>query len=281
MPRPSIRLFRYPPRLSRRARRSRWITMLVALVVVINFFWPFYIIYKPPSLLIQYFQTRWPDVLFHADVKEKVIALTIDDAPSYYTDQILELLKENDAKATFFVIGGQVAGREAPLQKLVEAGMELGNHAMHDEASRSLSDTELQMQMQQVESMIDKAYLDANLAKPARYFRPGSGFFSGHMRKLMKEMGYRLVLGDIYPHDPQISYWRINARHILSMLKPGGIVICHDRRSWTVPMLAKVLPEMKKRGYTITTVSGLLEQAEKEKNQDLPFAAETVLQAKS
>ncbi|KAK7190814.1 hypothetical protein DPSP01_007916 [Paraphaeosphaeria sporulosa] len=266
MPRPSIRLFRYPTGLSRRARRSRLLTMLIALLTLLTFVTPFYIIYKPPSFLIHYFQTRWPDVLFHADnVKEKVIALTIDDAPSYYTNQILEILKENDAKATFFVIGGQVDGREGELTKLVEAGMELGNHAMHDEASRSLTDEELKAQIKDVESMIANAYAQSSVSgEPARYFRPGSGFFSARMRALVKDLGYRLVLGDIYPHDPQIPYWRVNAKHILSMLKPGGIIICHDRRSWTVPMLRKVVPEMKRRGWRITTVSDLLEQAESE-----------------
>lgn len=238
--------------------------MLIAIVVFISFITPFYIIYKPPSLLIRYFQSKWPDVLFHANVKEKVIALTIDDAPSYYTSQILDILKENHAKATFFVIGGQVSGREEVLKELVAAGMELGNHAMHDEASRSLPTSELEAQLQEVEAIIDGAYSDWNVDKPARYFRPGSGFFSERMRKLAKQMGYRLVLGDIYPHDPQIPYWRVNARHILSMLKPGGIIICHDRRSWTVPMLRKVVPEMKRRGWKITTVSELLEHEVKE-----------------
>lgn len=265
MPRPSIRLFRYPTKLSRRARRSRLVTMLIALLTILAFVTPFYVIYKPPSLLIRYFQTRWPDVLFHADIKEKVIALTIDDTPSYYTNQILEILQENDAKATFFVIGGQVSGREESLSKLVEAGMELGNHAMHDEASRSLSDAELKGQMQAVEGIIHDAYSRAKAEKPSRYFRPGSGFFSERMRALVKDLGYQLVLGDIYPHDPQIPYWRVNAKHILSMLKPGGIIICHDRRSWTVPMLRKVVPEMKRRGWKITTVSGLLAQVEKER----------------
>jgi peptidoglycan/xylan/chitin deacetylase (PgdA/CDA1 family) len=220
-------------------------TMLIALLTILTFITPFYIIYKPPSLLIRYFQYRWPDVLFHADVKEKVIALTIDDAPSFYTAQILDILKENDAKATFFVIGGQVAGREGELRDLVEAGMELGNHAMHDEASRALTNAQLEEQIKDVERMIDDAYSSGNVnGEPARYFRPGSGFFSTRMREMARELGYRLVL---------------------SMLKPGGIIICHDRRSWTVPMLRKVVPEMKRRGWRITTVSGLLEQAEKER----------------
>jgi peptidoglycan/xylan/chitin deacetylase (PgdA/CDA1 family) len=44
------------------------------------------------------------------------------------------------------------------------------------------------------------------------------------------------------------------------MLQPGGIIICHDRRSWTVPMLQKVLPEMRRRGYHVVTVTELLKE---------------------
>lgn len=265
MPRPSIRLFRFPTGVSRKTRRARLITMFIAFLVLVTFITPFYIIYKPPSLLIRYFQYRWPDVLFHVDIKEKVMALTIDDAPSHYTSEILQILKENDAKATFFVIGGQAKGREDALKQIVQEGMELGNHAMHDAPSRALPPSDLAAEIQAVEAMIDEVYTSTNTPKPPRYFRPGSGFFSDKMRKLLTEMSYRLVLGDIYPHDPQIPYWRVNAKHVLSMIKPGGIIICHDRRSWTVPMLSKVIPELKTKGWRITTVSGLLEQADREK----------------
>jgi len=239
--------------------------MFLAFCVLVTFVAPFYIIYKPPSLLMQYFQDQWPDVLFHVSTQEKVVALTIDDAPSWYTSQVLEILKEHNAQATFFVIGGQVNGREEMLGELARSGMELGNHAMHDEASRGLSDEELAAQMHAVDALIGEAYASAGIVRPsARYFRPGSGFFSARMRMLVATLHYRLVLGDIYPHDSQIPYWRVNARHVLSMLKPGGIIICHDRRSWTVPMLKKVVPEIKKKGYRIVTVSRLLQEGRKE-----------------
>lgn len=171
----------------------------------------------------------------------------------------MEVLNSNNASATFFVIGSQVFGREAVLTKLVQNGHELGNHAMHDEPSRSLSDAELSKQVAAVQSRIATAYEMANATQPRdRYFRPGSGFFSARMRETMKQMGYRIVLGSIYPHDPQIPYWSINARHILSMVRPGGIIICHDRRPWTVPMLSRVLPELRSRGYRVVTLSELL-----------------------
>lgn len=254
------RLFRVPPKLQRRARRSRFATMLILLAVICLFITPFYWIYKPPNFLISYFQRRWPDVLFQVSTKSKVVALTIDDVPSEYTDEIMKVLLENDAKATFFVIGSQAPGREDILKRLILNGNELGNHAMHDEPSRSLSDSTLIAEMQTVDKIIHDTYSAASISLPPKYFRPGSAFFSERMRKIVSSLGYRIVLGGIYPHDPQIPYWSINARHILSMVRPGGIIICHDRRSWTLPMLKRVLPELKRRGYHVVTVTNLLNE---------------------
>lgn len=222
---------------------------------------PLYVIYKPPTFRVQYFQRRWPDVLWRISTSTKVIALTIDDGPSEYTNEIMQILHTNGATATFFIIGSQVAGHEATLQDLIRNGNELGNHAMHDEPSRTLSDTTLVDQIQSVEEMIHKAYAAVDTKSPPKYFRPGSGFFSERMRKMLGRLGYRLVLGSIYPHDPQIPFWRINASHILSMLRPGGIIICHDRRSWTAPMLRKLLPEIWRNGYQVVTVTELLKGA--------------------
>ena len=259
MYRPTCRLFRLPSKLQRRARRSRLFAIFILITAIFTFISPFYCIYKPPNALIRYFQARWPDVLWHVPTTEKVIALTIDDAPSEFTGEILEVLRENEARATFFVIGGQVAGREEVLKSIAKSGMELGNHAMHDEPSRSLSPTQLEDEIREVESSINGTYAALELPRPPKYFRPGSGFFSTRMRAQIKELGYQMVLGSIYPHDPQIPNSKVNSKHILSMARPGGIIICHDRRSWTVPMLRNVLPELRKMGYTVTTVTGLLE----------------------
>ncbi|CAO1596207.1 hypothetical protein XANCAGTX0491_000059 [Xanthoria calcicola] len=256
-------LFRLPFKLHRRARRSRLLTMSLLILIPLLLILPFYTIYKPPRLLIRYFQHRWPDILWHVPIpsSRKIIALTIDDAPSEYTAEIMKILAAHGATATFFVIGSQVAGREGVLRDLVRQGHELGNHAMYDEASNSLTDEALISQITSVEKMIDEIYTSVGLDPPPRYFRPGSGFFHDRMRRVVQRLGYRLVLGSIYPHDPQIPYWRVNARHILSMLRSGGIVICHDRRKWTAPMLRKVLPELTRRGYRVVSVSLLLVEA--------------------
>ena len=235
---------------------TTFVMMTVLSILLIPLYW----VYKPPSFLIRHFQRRWPDVLWRVQTASKVVALTIDDGPSEYTGEIMAILEANDAQATFFVIGSQVPAHKDILQELIWRGNELGNHAMHDEPSRSLSNTTLTEEIHSVEEMISSAYDAVNHQEPPRYFRPGSGFFSQRMRDMLDRLGYRLVLGSIYPHDPQIHLWRVNASHVLSMLQPGGIIICHDRRSWTAPMLRKVLPEVRRRGYRVITVTGLLKE---------------------
>lgn len=256
-----LSLLRLPSKLHRRARRSRLAAMLIVLSVLCLLLTPLYIIYKPPHFLIRHLQRRWPDVLWHVPMTSKVIALTIDDGPSEYTDEIMEILKTNNATATFFVIGSHVAGREDTLRDLLRGGHELANHALHDEPSRALSDAELAGQIRTVDGMLRAAYAAVGAeGAPPNYFRPGSGVFSDRMRALLATLGYRLVLGSIYPHDPQIPFWRVNARHVVSMLRLGGIVVCHDGRGWTAPMLRKVLPEMRRRGYRVVTVTELLRE---------------------
>jgi len=235
--------------------------MLVVLSVMCILITPLYWIYKPPNFLIRYFQHRWPDVLWRVSTSSRLIALTIDDSPSEYTEEIMQILKANGATATFFVIGSQIMGRKEMLQDLIRNGNELGNHAMNDEPSRSLGDATLVDQIHSVEEMLNEAYAALEVKPPPKYFRPGSGFFNERMRDMLGRLGYQLVLGSIYPHDPQIPFWSINASHILSMLRPGGIIICHDRRGWTAPMLRKVLPEIRRKGYRIVTVTELLREA--------------------
>jgi peptidoglycan/xylan/chitin deacetylase (PgdA/CDA1 family) len=262
---PRLNLFRLPTKLRRRVRRNRMATQLALIALLLVLVLPFYIVYcvyKPPAYVIGYLRTKYPDVLFEETTSEKIIALSLDDAPSAHTDEIMQVLRENDAHATFFVIGSQVDGREDKLRALVRAGHELGNHAMHDEPSKSLSNDELERQVLEVKSKLTAAYTAENKILTNNYFRPGSGFFNFRMRDLLGNRGFRIVLGSVYPHDPQIPYPSINAKHILSMAHPGAIIICHDRRKWTAPMLRIVLPELKRQGYKIVTITDLVTSVE-------------------
>ncbi|KAF4504960.1 hypothetical protein G6O67_006965 [Ophiocordyceps sinensis] len=266
MPRLAL-LFRLPTRLHRRVRRNRMATLAalaaLALVVVLPVY-SAYCVYKPPRFVMEHLRARYPDVLFEEPGAgpDKVVALSLDDAPSRYTADIMAALRESEARATFFVIGAQVRGREAALRSLVRAGHELANHAMHDEPSRALTDEQLERDLGQVKAMLVAAYEAEGAVLPNNYFRPGSGFFTRRMRDLLGSRGFRIVLGSVYPHDAQIPYPSVNARHILSMARPGAIIICHDRRPWTAPMLRIVLPELRRRGYRMVTITDLVRATE-------------------
>lgn len=238
------------------------LALLALVLLLVVPLYSVYCVYKPPRYLISYMRTKFPDVLFELSTDSKIIALSLDDAPSPHTDEIMEVLRENDAHATFFVIGSQAEGREDKLRKLVAQGHELANHAMHDEPSKSLSNDQLEKEVKEVKEKLVAAYTAEGKILPNNYFRPGSGLFNRRMRDLLGNRGFRIVLGSIYPHDPQIKYPSVNARHILSMAHPGGIIVCHDRRSWTAPMLRIVLPELKRQGYKIVTITDLVKFVE-------------------
>nr|OQO16195.1 hypothetical protein B0A51_13317 [Rachicladosporium sp. CCFEE 5018] len=251
---------RLPRPFSRRkAKRTRMAIQIAIAVICLLIVLPAYIIYKPPRFVISYFQGRFPSVLFHVQTTRKIIALTIDDAPSAHTSEILEVLKKHNATATFFVIGDQVNGREGILTNILQHGHELGNHATHDEPSISLPSDVLAEQISSVDSLLNDAYTTANVTRQSFWFRPGSGVFSQRVLDIAEKADYKTVLGSIYPHDPFIRYWRVNAWHVLSMARPGAVIICHDRRSWTAPMLKRVLTELHNRGFEVVSVSKLLE----------------------
>jgi peptidoglycan/xylan/chitin deacetylase (PgdA/CDA1 family) len=232
--------------------------LLIATVLILIL----YTIYRPPAFVISHLQRRFPSVLFHIPTTKPLIALTIDDTPSPHTSSILSILAKHQIHATFFIIGSRVPGHESTLHSIIHQGHDLANHTMHDTPSYKLSLHDLHSQITIVDALIAQIYESSHKPAPSpgrKFFRPASGFFTSRMQVLVQEMGYTLVLGDIYPHDAQMKWWRVNAWRILSQLRNGGVVICHDRE-WTLPMLEHVLPEMKRRGFVVGSLSEVLDQ---------------------
>ncbi len=196
----------------------------ILIIVVVVVLLPAYIIYKPPGLIISYFQRRFPEVLFHIRTDRKIVALTIDDAPSQYTSQIMETLKANDAHATFFVIGGQVPGRENVMDELVRQGHELGNHAMHDEPSVSLSSDQLYDQMLEVDGLIKQAYSTIGKTRTDLYFRPGSG----RVQSTVARGGFETRLSDCFgQYLSARPVHQVLARQRMAYLEHAETRSCH------------------------------------------------------
>ena len=78
------------------------------------------------------------------------------------------------------------------------------------------------------------------------------------MIQLCTYLGYRLVLGSIYPYDPQIPNPKLNSRFIEYKLYPGAIVILHDRLV-TIETLRRVLPAIQRQNFRVVTLTQLMD----------------------
>ena len=250
------------PRLFRR-RKSRTGVMIILVCIAVLLLSPFYFIYYPPAVLFRYLHHRFPEVLFYAlpAKGEKIVALTIDDAPSSITPDLLQILGRYNAHATFFILGER--DDDGVLREIVKAKSELGNHGMRDTPAVSIGGVQLKTEIDAVWERIEGVYSSLKLIKPPRYYRPGSGWFNRSLLAIAKAAGHRVVLGNVYPYDAQVGYSWLNTRHILSMVRPGSIIICHDGRPWTPKTLDAVLKELKKRGYAVVTITELLASSKK------------------
>lgn len=237
---------------------------LIPIICLLIIFIVLFIIYYHPRFAIYFLSKYHPDVLFHVDVPSNVryVALTIDDFPNpldlSISFRILDMLRTFNARCTFFLIGSHVIKyQDSPeiqrlFERLLADGHELGNHGWRDEKAIHLSEQELEEQIKQTQEIIEK-YTNSSEKK---WFRPGSGFFNQTMIQLCTRLGYRLVLGSIYPHDPQMPHPKLNAHFIQLKLYPGAIIILHDRIA-TIETLQRVLPIIQRQNLQVVTLTEL------------------------
>jgi peptidoglycan/xylan/chitin deacetylase (PgdA/CDA1 family) len=194
--------------------------------------------------------------LFLVDTARPVVALTIDDGPvGETTPLILDALDRHGALATFFVIADRIPGNEEILNRAVAAGHELGNHMTHEESSIGLSPFNFRQRLDQAGAEIGPFY-------ETRWFRPGGGWFNDEIVQSARQAGYETALGSVYPLDTWISSPDFVAWYVRTQVRPGSIIVLHDgeaRGRRTAAALEQILPALKKKGYTVTTLSKLAE----------------------
>jgi peptidoglycan/xylan/chitin deacetylase (PgdA/CDA1 family) len=211
-----------------------------------------------PDPVVFWLRRRFPDVLFHVETDEPLVALTIDDSPHpMLTRRILEVLAAHEARATFFVIGERVPGNEALLQRLVDAGHEVGNHLMADAPSVRLPAAEFARQLRQMDDLLAPF-------GPVAWVRPGHGWFNRRMLKQIRAHGQRCALASAYSVEGRFAPVGYAAWHILLNIRPGAVIVLHDgaaERERTVAVLARILPELRGRGYRVVPLAELAARA--------------------
>jgi peptidoglycan-N-acetylglucosamine deacetylase len=208
----------------------------------------------PPVWLVDRLAATFPGCLYRVGTNERLVALTLDDGPDERTTPlILAELRRHRARATFFLIGERIPGREALVRRLVEEGHELGNHFMHDRPAIRLGREELARDLDHSHALLQPF-------APVRWARPGSGWYSRETVAAMSRKGYVCALGSVYPYDATIPWSAFAGRYILRNVRPGAVIVLHDgggRGQRTARTLGTVLPELRRRGYRVVALSEL------------------------
>ena len=195
---------------------------------------------------------------------DKVVALTFDDGPwPTTTSEILDILKENDAKATFFEIGNQVAENADVVKRIHAEGHQIASHT-YDHAAGSgrgvdLTRMSADEQVQEVDKGF-KAIEDVLGTQVSRVLRAPGGNYHGAIINTLKDKIVAEVGWNVDTEDWRKPGADAIEKAILSV-KPGEVVLMHDGggdRSETVAALKAALPQLKAQGYRFVTVDELL-----------------------
>lgn len=203
-------------------------------------------------------------LIYTARPANRAIALTFDDGPwPQTTDAILDILEQNNAKATFFVIGNQVANYAAQVKRADSMGCQICTHSWDHAAGSGQGVSLATMSADEQVMEVQKGYAaiaDVLGEEPAHILRaPGGNFYGDTITNLWSyvdaEIGW----------DVDTEDWRrpgVDAIYDAIMtVQPGQVVLMHDgggERSQTVEALRKALPKLAEQGYTFVTVDELL-----------------------
>ncbi len=205
---------------------------------------------------------QYEEAYFDIPGSRNWVALTIDDAPnSDSTPEILQLLAASSGNphATFFIAGEDGAENPHLLLAIKDGGHELGNHGFDDAPSSQMGLTEFVANVEKSHRIL----LDYWDEDDRKWFRPSDDRFTKQQAKYLKNVrNYEIALGNAYPFDYKDNNVPAAVRHIKRFVKPGSIIILHDgpeQGARTVQILEQILPWLQEQGYSVKTLSELLE----------------------
>ncbi len=212
------------------------------------------------------FENRIPQRFVGKSVKEleipidqKVIALTFDDGPwPKITEQVLDILRKDNIKATFFWVGQALNNSKDIGKKVAAEGHVIANHTwhhryhQHDEAAAA-------REINQTANLIQEV-----VGIQTTIFRPPGGVENNGLVDYALRNNYVNIMWSSDSRDWNSSAPAIKS-NVLNSIKPGRIILLHDgggNRIETVKALPDIIAEIKKQGYRFVTIPELLEMAD-------------------
>lgn len=187
------------------------------------------------------------------------LALTFDDGPhSEVTPAVLDILKRQSVKATFFVLGRQIKGREAILRREHQEGHEIGNHSWDHPNMTKISGDEAANQIERTSRLL----ADNNVPVP-KLLRPPYGAVNDGM---LARLNLPIIRWNIDPEDWRHQDPGYLQEHLINTAKAGAIILLHDVYFSTAASLEPILVALKSK-YQFVTVSQLLNLTAGEQGQ--------------
>lgn len=202
-------------------------------------------------------------IVNRVNTEEKVVALTFDDGPSKKVDKILSILKDENVKATFFLIGSEIDKYPNEAKKLVISGQEIGNHTYSHNRMIFKSPSYIKKEIEDTDRLIRKIGYNDTIQ-----FRPPNGKKLILLPYYLEKNNRKTILWDLEPN----SYPEINSdsdkivKYVIDNAKPGSIILLHpmyDEKDITINSIKGIIEGLKKKGYTFKTVNQLLEMEKK------------------
>ena len=186
------------------------------------------------------------------DPTRPMVALTFDDGPhAVYTDQILDILEEHGAVATFFEVARNLPKAPEAVRRAADMGCEIGSHTQnHADLVKADADT-FRQQIQQADENILKA-----IGRYPYFLRPPYGDFNDDVRR---HVGKPLAFWSVDTKDWKTRNTACTVSAALNNIEDGDVVLMHDIYGETADAVAQIVPSLVQQGYQLVTVSELIQ----------------------
>lgn len=195
------------------------------------------------------------------DTSESVLSLTFDDtlATPRQTCQILDILKQHDIRATFFVIGKYIPGNEDLLRRIHAEGHLIGNHSFcHTVAFTYMSSERVVEDLKAWEELLEAAGVPND-----KLFRPPFGVTNPSIARAVKVLGYKAIGWNVRSFDTKYKSYEPCLKVLLPKLGAGDIVLLHDSLLFSHKLLEALLYHIKNKGFEVKDLRSFLSTEDK------------------